>query len=82
MASLACLMGVCASVDLSVAGGNEKIKRPKACAWIDGEMTTVFRTIKFINSFVKNKGNSLGRVLIQIETDAGVFKVSSIFVRN
>ena len=80
--SLACLMGMRASVDLSVAGGNEKFKRPEACAWIDGEMITVFCTIKVINYFVKNKVDCFRRVLIQIETDAGVFKVSSIFVRN
>ena len=52
-----------ASVDLIVAGGNDKLKRSEACAWIDGEMTTDFRAIKVINSYVGNKGNFFGRVL-------------------
>ena len=62
----------------------QTFKRPEAYlrAWIDGEMTTVFRAIKVINSFVENKGDCSGRFLIRIETDTGVFKVSSIFVKN
>ena len=71
-----------ASVDLTVAGGNDKFKRPEACAWIDGEMTTIFRAIRVINSFVENKGDCSRRFLIRIETDAGIFKVSSSFVQN
>ena len=82
LASLVCLTVMRASVDLIVAGGNDKLKHPEACAWIDGEMTTVFRAIRVINSFVENKGDCSGRFLIRIETDAGVFKVSSIFVKN
>ena len=80
--SLACLTVMRASVDLIVAGGNEKFKRPEPGAWIDGKMTTVFRAIRVIDSFLENKGDCSGRVLIRIETDAGVFKVSSIFVKN
>ena len=82
MAKLACLTVMRASVDLIVAGGDDKLKRSEARAWIDGKMTTVFRAIKVINSFVKNKGDCFGRVLIRIDTDASVFKVSSIFVKN
>ena len=52
-----------ASVDLIVAGGYDKFKRSEACAWIDGEMTTDFRAIKVINSYVGNKGDCFGRVL-------------------
>ena len=80
--SLACLTVMRASVDLIVAGGNDKFKRPEACAWIDGKMTTVFRAIKVINSFVKNRGDCSGKFLIRIETDTGVLRVSSIFVQN
>ena len=46
LASLACLTVMRASVDLIVAGGNDKLKRCEACAWIDGKMTTDFRVIK------------------------------------
>ena len=84
LASLAYLTVTRTSFDLIVAGGNNKFKRPEACAcaWINGKMTSVFLAIKVINSFVENKGDCSGRFLIRIETDAGVFKVSSIFVKN
>ena len=49
---------------------------------VDGEMTTVFRVIRVINSCLENKGNCFGRVFIRIKIDAGVFKVYSIFVKN
>ena len=52
-----------ASVDLIEAGGNDKLKRSKACAWIDGKMITDFRAIKVINSYVGNRGDCFGRVL-------------------
>ena len=52
-----------ASVDLIVDGGDDKLKRSEACAWIDGKMTTDFRAIKFINSYIGNKGDCFGRVL-------------------
>ena len=65
-----------------MAGGNDKFKRPEVCAWIDDEMTTVFRVIKVINSIVKNKGDCSRKFLIRIETDTGVLRVSSIFVKN
>ena len=65
-----------------MAGGNDKFKRPEACAWIDGEMTTVFRAIKDINSFVKNKGDCSGKFLMQKEKDVSVLRESSIFVKH
>ena len=63
MASLACLTVTRASVDLIVTGGNDKLIRSEACAWIDGEMTTDFRALKVINSYVGNKGDCFGRIL-------------------
>ena len=71
-----------ASVDLIVAGGNDKFKCPEACAWIDREMATVFRAIEVINSVAKNKGDCCGKFLIRIETDTGVLRVSSILAKN
>ena len=72
LASLACLTVMRASVELIVAGGNDKFKRPEACAWIGCKITTVFRSIKFINSYVENNGDCSGRLLIRIETNTGV----------
>ena len=68
------------SVELVVVGGNDNLKRAEACAWIDGAMTAIFSAIKGINSYVENKGHCSGRFWIQIETDIGVFRVSSTFV--
>ena len=52
-----------ASVDLIVTGGNDKLKRSEACAWIDGKITTDFRTIKVINSYMGNKGDCFQKIL-------------------
>ena len=51
------------SVELIVARGNDKLKRSEACARIDGEMTTNFRSIKVINSYVGNKGDCFRKIL-------------------